>query len=107
MATTTAQLRQALEDMVYANIIAIFLIKYGEKSLTAGDNTVTFSGDAYDSSDDYSIRVIEALDGDGIDVKGELEIKNRTTNGFVVNAYRSCSFKWQTSRKEPKINFHT
>ena len=99
--------RKETEDLVQAMLIQIFLMKYGTLSASVGDNIISFSGDAYDSADDYNIRIIEALDGDSIDVKGELEIKDKTANGFTINAIRTCDIKWQTARNSPKINFHT
>jgi hypothetical protein len=99
--------RKETEDLVYANIIQIFLIKYDTLSASAGDNVISFIGDAYDSDSDYIIRIVEALDEDNIDVKGELNIKNKTANGFTINAARPCSIKWQTARNSPKINFWT
>jgi hypothetical protein len=99
--------RKETEDLVQAMLIQIFLIKYGELSAVVGDNPVSFTGDAYDSATDYTIRIVEALDGEGIDVRGELNIKDKTANGFKISAVRPCSIKWQTGRNSPKINFHT
>ena len=101
------EFRKAAEDLYSALTIKIFLMKYGELSASAGDNPISFTGDAYDSATDYNIRIIEALDGEGISVKGELEIKNKTANGFTINAIRACNIKWQTARNSPKINFWT
>jgi len=102
-----AAFRKEVEDLVCAMLINIFLIKYGEKEASAGENTISFSGDAYDDADDYAIRIIEALDGDDIDVKGELDITEKTANGFKISAVRSCDIKWQTARVSPKISFWT
>jgi len=99
--------RKEAEDLVQAMLIQIFLVKYGELNASPGDNIISFTGDAYDSATDYTIRIVEALDGDGIDVKGELNIKDKTANGFKINAVRTCVIKWQTGRNSPKINFHT
>ena len=107
MATTTEQLLQALEDLMFAWHIEIYLMKHGELSAVAGDNTVTFTGDAYDSVDDYVVGIYEAFDADGIDVRGELTVKDATVNGFVINAVRPCVIRWTSARKAPKINFWT
>lgn len=108
MATTTEQLRKALEDMVFANIKDIFLMKYGEyEALTAGAQTITFDGDPYDSDDDYAATIYEALDVDGINVKGEITFTEKTATGFKIDVYRPCVIKWLTARKSPKINFWT
>jgi len=113
MPTTTEELRQALEDLVYANIKDIFLMKSGEETVASGNNAVTFSGDAYDSSDDYEVRIIEAIDSEGTDIKGEIEITGRTVNGFTINwqpfatGITAGTVKWITARVTPKINMHT
>jgi hypothetical protein len=102
-----AEFRKETEDLVFAHILNIFLMKHGEETLIAGDNTITFEGDTYDSATDYTIRIVEALDGDGIDVRGELNIKDKTANGFTINAINPCTIKWQTARNSPKITFNT
>lgn len=108
MATTTEQLRKALEDMVFANIKEIFLMKYGEyDALTAGEHTISFSGDPYDSDDDYAVGLYEAVDADGIDVKGEISFTGKTASGFKIDVFRPCSIKWIAARKIPKLNFWT
>ena len=99
--------RKETEDLVFAHIQDIFLMKQGELSAVAGDNTVTFTGDPYDSVDDYVAGIYEALDADGIDVRGELTVKDATVNGFVINAVRPCIVRWTSARKIPKINFNT
>lgn len=99
--------RKEAEDLVFAHILNIFLMKQGEVSAVAGDNSVAFEGVAYDSVDDYVVGIYEALDGDGIDVRGELTVKDATVNGFVINAVRPCVVKWTSARKIPKINFNT
>lgn len=99
--------RKETEDLVFAHILNIFLMKNGELLAVAGDNTVTFTGDPYDSVDDFVVRIYEALDADGIDVRGELTVKDATVNGFVINAVRPCLVRWTSARKIPKINFNT
>ena len=99
--------RKETEDLVNAWLTLVFLIKYDTLSASVGDNAVSFSGDAYDSADDYNVRIIEALDGDDIGVKGELNITDKTANGFTINALRACDIEWQTSRNNPKISFWT
>jgi len=112
MPTTTEELRKALEDLVYANVRDIFLMKYGEETISSNSNPVVFSGDAYDSSDEYEIRIYEALDGSGVDIKGEIEITGRTVNGFTIDwqpfsGATTATVKWITARRTPKINFWT
>ena len=99
--------RKETQDLVFAMIIDIFLMKQGEKVAIAGSNTVTFEGDAYDSLDDFVVGFYEAYDADGIDVRGELKITDYTENGFTFTAVRSCIVKWTSARKIPKINFYT
>ena len=100
--------RKETEDLVYANITEIFLMKYGEyEALTAGAHTISFEGQAYDSDDDYAIGLYEAVDVDGINVKGEIEFTAKTANGFTIDVFRPCAIKWIAARKIPKINFWT
>lgn len=126
MALTAEQLalveafQKASDDKTVAVIIDMFLIKYGEKSCSVGDNVVSFatdtsndsedttSDDPYDNTD-YVITIIEALDGDGIDVKGELDIPDvsKTTSGFTINCITACTIKWHTCRETPKVDFWT
>ena len=101
------------EDLILAKIVSTFLIKYGTLSATSGNNVVSWTASDDVTSDDpyadttYVIDIIEALDGDGVNVKGELEITGITVNGFTINAMNACTIKWQTSRKAPLINFWT
>jgi len=112
MPTTTEQLRKALEDMLFSNLVNIFLIKHNDKSIVPGDNTVSFTGDAYDSATDYEVRIIEAIDSAGVSIDGEINIKSRTANGFIIEwtpfaGATTGSVKWTTARYSPKINFWT
>ena len=120
MALTAAQIAMVeafakeTEDFTLAKIIETFLIKHGTLSASVGDNAISFSDTGADVTDDdpyddttYVITILEALDATGIDVKGELEIKNKTVSGFTINCLTACSIKWQTSRIAPKINFWT
>lgn len=103
------------EDLILAKIVSTFLIKYGTLSATSGNNVVSWTASDDVTSDDpyadttYVIDIIEALDSNGVDVKGELEIPTatKTVNGFTINAMNACTIKWQTSRKAPLINFWT
>lgn len=104
---TITDVRKALEDLVYANLIDIFLIKHGEKVCSVGDNSIGFSGDPYDNADDYVITFHEALDANDIDIRPSLIVKNRTASGFVIETSRATTVKWTTTRKTPKINFWT
>lgn len=100
--------RKETEDVVHANLVEVFMIKYGEAELEPGDNLISLPGDeAYDSEMDYVVGFYEAIDSEGIDVRGELTVKDQTLSGFTVNAYRKTYIKWVTSRKVPKINFWT
>lgn len=102
------------QDFARANIIDAFLMKHGTLNANVGDNVIGFSDTGTDPTDhvpyddtNYIITIIEAIDGDGIDVKGELEITNKTVNGFTINCLTACTIKWHTSRPSPKINFWT
>ena len=107
MAITVTDVRKALEDMVYANIIDIFLIKYGETILSVGDNSIVFEGDPYDSVDDFIVSAVEAIDANDINIVPSLVVKSTTTTGFVIYSPRIATFRWQACRKTPKINFWT
>ena len=108
MAVTEEDVRKALEDMLYANLIEIFNAKYGEELLWAGvDLSVAFEAPPYDSAEDYTINIIEAVDVDGIDIRNAIEVKNVTATGFTMNSPRNTTAKWQTTRRTPKITFHT
>lgn len=124
MALTAAQIalveafRKESDDKVVAIISDMFLIKYGEKICVAGDNSIAFATDTSNDPDDataddpyegedYAIAIIEAFDGNGIDVRSEIEITTKTINGFTVNCLTACTIKWQTARKTPKIDFWT
>lgn len=108
MAVTVEDVRKALEDMVYATLIDVFMIKYGEVPLIAGDNSIALSGDPYDTEDDYLIEFHEAFDYDGVDMRMALQVKDVTANGFVVESPRDVySLKYRTTRRTPKINFWT
>lgn len=108
MPTTEADVRKALEDLVHANIVSIFNGKYSETTCLADtDVSVSFPEPVYDSATDYFINLIEATDVDGIDIRDAIEIKNITANGFTLKSPRNTTVKWQTTRRTPKINFHT
>lgn len=108
MTVTITDVRKALEDMFYANLIDIFLIKGGETALTADtDTSVSFTGDAYDSATDYIIRIDEAFDADGVDISMAIEIKDATANGFTFRSPRNTTAKWTAHRRIPKISFWT
>lgn len=101
--------RKETEDLFKSLIEDTFLIKYFELEATIGDNNVAFTGIPYESGDDYVVSVYSAVDGDGIDVRGELEIldSNKTANGFIISCLTDCSIRLQTGRKIPKMNFWT
>lgn len=108
MTVTITDVRKALEDMVYANLIDIFLIKGGETALTAEtDVSVAFTGDPYDSATDYILRIDEAVDTDGFDLTMAIEIKETTANGFTFRSPRNTTVKWTAHRRTPKISFWT
>jgi len=101
------------QDFARAAVISMFLIKYGTLSAIVGDITVSFTSGTDVTRDDpyadtgYIINILEALDSDGVDVRGELEITNKTVNGFTINSTTACTIKWQTSRQAPLIDFYT
>lgn len=112
--------QKASDDKVVAIISDMFLVKYGEKICSVGDNVISFATDTSNDADDvtkddpyddneYIISLIEALDAEGIDVAGEIEFPEgtKTTGGFTINCLTACVVRWQTCRKTPKINFWT
>lgn len=101
--------RKETEDLVQSKVEEMFLIKHQDLALNPGNNNITFPGYSYDSGSDYVIDIYRAIDGNGIDVRGELEIPDasRTANGFIINALNSCSIRFVTKRKTPKINYWT
>jgi hypothetical protein len=108
MEVTITDVRKALEDMVYANLIVIYMIKHGEIECTAeAETSVGFSGDPYDNEDEYVINFYEALDVDLIDIRPALEVRGRTVNGFKIYTPRNTTVKWTAMRKLPKIEFWT
>ena len=110
MTVTVTDVRKALEDMVYANLIDIYMIKHGTDACIVGDNSIAFpviAGYEYDSADDYIIEFYEALDTNGIDIRPALVVKDKTVNGFTVYTPRATTIKWTAMRKTPKINFWT
>ncbi|HPS25396.1 MAG TPA: hypothetical protein PLB28_07445 [Bacteroidales bacterium] len=108
MAVTAEDVRKALEDMVYENLIDIFMVKGDATVLLAGaDTSVAFIGDPYDSATDYILNIDEAVDVDGIDIRNAIEIKDCTANGFVFNSPRNTTAKWTAFRRTPKISLWT
>lgn len=107
MPVTVEEVRKALEDMVYANLIEIFMVKHAESVLSVGDNSIAFAGDPYDSAADYVIEFHEALDSNGFDIRPSLIVKNKTASGFVIETTRATTAKWISKRKTPKITFWT
>ena len=108
MAVTITDVRKALEDMLYANLIDIFLVK-GDSTVLAADTdvSVAFTGDAYNSATDYIVRIDEAVDVDGFDLTMAIEIKDPTANGFTFRSPKNTTVKWTTHRRIPKISFWT
>lgn len=108
MSVTVQDVRKALEDMVYANLESIYLIKGGSTALVANtDKSVAFSGDPYDNATDYVLRIDEAFDTDGFDISMAIEVKDTTANGFVFRSPRNTTVKWTTHRRIPKISYWT
>ena len=107
MAVTVEEVRKALEDLVYANLIEIYMVKHAESVLTVGNNSIAFPGDPYDSADDYVVEFHEAPDSNGYDIRPALIVKNKTANGFVIETTRATTAKWISKRKTPKITFWT
>ena len=102
--------RKSTEDLVQANVREIFKVKYGEQELIKGDNTVRLSdgGDSdYTDAGEYEIKIFEAVDKDGIDIKDALSIASRTASLFVIVSPRSGRLRWTTSLKTPNFQFWT
>jgi hypothetical protein len=101
------QFRKDTEDLVQANVRAIFQVKYGELSMEAGDNTINLSGDAYPSDSVYEIRFHQATDSDGIDIRDAISIEEKTVDSFTINTPRAGTLRWVTFLKTPQFNFWT
>lgn len=104
---TITDVRKALEDMVYANLALIYLIKHAETACLVGETSIGFTGNPYDDADEYVINFFEAYDVDGIDIRQSLEVRERTVNGFKLYSPRNTTVKWTSMRKLPKINYWT
>lgn len=102
-----AKFRKDTEDIVQANVRDIFQVKYGELSMSEGDNTINLPGDAYSYNDVYEIEFYQATDSDGIDIRDAISIESRTTNSFVINTPRAGTLRWITKLKTPKFTFWT
>lgn len=108
MPVTVTDVRKALEDMITAGQEVTHRAKEGVTVCPANtDVSVAFSGDPYESADQYVINMIEALDTDGIDIRLSIEIKDKTGNGFVFNSPRATTVTWNTNRIVPKFEYHT
>lgn len=102
--------RKEAEDLAQANVRNIFKAKFGEEALVVGQITVSFpiaSDTAYSGADDYEIRIHEALDEDGIDIKAALIISDKTTSGFKIYSPLAGTVKWESFLKTPNFNFWT
>lgn len=102
--------RKAVEDLVQANVRTIFKAKYGTKTLTAGSNTITFdvgTDDNYTSGTEYTVRFIEAVDSNNIDIRDAIYITSQTASAFVVNSARAGTLKWESHLNVPNFNFWT
>ncbi len=102
-----AKFREDTEDIVQANVRAIFQAKYGELSMEAGDNTINLPGDAYTSEDVYEIEFYQATDTSGIDIRDAVSIESKTVSSFTINTPRAGTLRWVTSLKTPQFNFWT
>ena len=99
--------RKAAEDLTQANVRDIFKPKYGEVTMEIGDNTITFSGEAYLTADEYEIKFHQATDTDGIDIKDAISIESKAVGSFTINTPRAGTLRWVTSLKTPNFNFWT
>ena len=103
--------RKETEDLVQANVRAIYKYKQGTANLIDGDTVVslasTYPEEVYSDANEYTIRFIEALDEDGIDISASLLITSRTTTSFTVNSMRAGTLKWQTYLTVPNFTYHT
>jgi hypothetical protein len=112
MPITGTDVRKALEDLVYANLVVMFMVKSGTAICVAGvDKSVSFPTDGfngnYDNATDYILNIVEAVDVDGIDLTMAIEVKGTTENGFVLNSPRNTSVKWYSMRRTPKFDTDT
>jgi hypothetical protein len=64
------------------------------------------SDTAYTSVDDYEIRIQEALDADGVDIRNAITITKGVT-GFTVVSSRAGDIKWESFLKYPDFDFWT
>ena len=102
--------RKETEDLVQANVRNIFKVKYGEKTLSVGSNTITFqigTDDSYLNGTEYEVKFFEATDSDGIDIKEAISITTQTASAFTINTPRAGVLRWQTNLKTPSFNFWT
>ena len=99
--------RKASEDLVQANVRDIFKPKYGELTMEAGDNTITLTGEAYLSTNEYEIKFYQATDADGIDIRDAISIKSKAVDSFTINTPRAGTLRWITVLKTPNFNFWT
>lgn len=99
--------RKAAEDLTQANVRDIFKPKYGEFTMEEGDNTITLSGEAYLTADEYEIKFHQATDADGIDIKDAISIESKAVDSFTINTPRAGTLRWITVLKTPNFNFWT
>ena len=102
-----SQFRKANEDLVQANVRDIFKPKYGEFTMEEGDNTITLTGEAYLSTNEYEIKFYQATDADGIDIRDAISIESKAVDSFTINTPRAGTLRWITVLKTPNFNFWT
>ena len=100
--------RQETEDLVKKNVEIMFNIKSWSTNLAPGNNPFSFAGNNYDYTD-YIITIVTAIDSEGIDVRGEIDIdiSNKTVSGFILNSINPCTVKVTTMRTRPKAEYFT
>lgn len=102
--------RKETEDLVQANVRAIYKRKYGETPLIVGENIISFpvedNDTAYASAGEYSIRLLKAMNND-VSIVLSLEIRNKTASGFTVYTPRDTVLHWETFLLYPDFSFHT
>lgn len=101
--------RKENEDLVQANIRKIYRYKYGEETLSVGENTVSFPVEddtAYPEPESYNL-ILYATDADGVDITASIIVTENTTSGFKVDSPRIGTLIWESSLKIPDFNFHT
>lgn len=100
--------RQETEDLTKALVREIFNIQYNEVAVPTGPTGASESfTTAYDSIDDYEVRILSALDADGTNIADAVTVTKVSASGFTLTTERAGTVRWQSSRRLPKIDFFT